>query len=58
MSETEVPFDGEVEVPALEEEPADTEETAEESEEPDIEAPEADFVEQHIEVDLDDDDYR
>ncbi|GAA2755630.1 hypothetical protein [Actinopolymorpha rutila] len=58
MSETEVPFDGEVEVPSREEGPADAEETAEESEEPDIEAPEADFVEQHIEVDLDDDDYR
>lgn len=58
MSETEVPFDGEVEVPALEEEPADAEETAEEAEEPDIETPEADFAEQHREVDLDDDDYR
>ncbi|MFD2079373.1 hypothetical protein SAMN05421678_115100 [Actinopolymorpha cephalotaxi] len=54
MSETEVPFDGEAQAPALEEESADTGE----SDEPDLETPEADFAEQHREVDLDDDDYR
>ncbi|GAA5024292.1 hypothetical protein [Actinopolymorpha pittospori] len=53
MSEIEVPFEDAVEI-----EDELEAEASEDVEEPDIEAPEADFAEQRLEVDLDDDDYR